>query len=512
MIRDISELENGATIRTRLCIIGGGAAGITLAHELVGAPFDVCVLESGGLLPEASTQALYEGEIVGLPGPALHVSRLRSFGGGTGHWGGVVRPLDPIDFEARDYVPYSGWPFGYDELEPYYVRAQSMCDAGPWDYEIRHWESGEHRLYAFAGRLEHTMWQRSRPVNFGVKYRNALAQAGNVTVFLHANATSLQTAAGGQQVQRVRVATLAGSTYTVEAPLFVLACGGLENTRLLLASPGPGGRGVANGQGLVGRFYAGHPRIDGTARALLLDDAEHPSLYEEFLGAPSAYPVTAFLAVGEAQQREERLLNTAFRLYFQPADDRMEDAPFAPPAGRSADVQREVSALLSALGRRGRSPEAQITLRSRTEVVPNPDSRVVLGKDLDALGMPRLKVDWRLTAADHASLARCTTIVAEEFGRLGLGRVRLADWLGTPFETAPSGFFGSWHHMGTTRMCDNPRAGVVNRDGRCHEVGNLYIAGSSVFPTYGWGTPTLTIVALALRLAGQLRAEAASIS
>jgi choline dehydrogenase-like flavoprotein len=132
---------------------------------------------------------------------------------------------------------------------------------------------------------------------------------------------------------------------------------------------------------------------------------------------------------------------------------------------------------------------------------------VLLDGERDALGMPRIRLDWRLTDLDRRSLLRTHEALAKEFGRTGLGRIQIEAWLQDDKAGWSDELSGGYHPMGTTRMADDPRRGVVDRHCRVHGLTNLYVAGSSVFPTGGSANPTLTIVALALRLAEHLKAE-----
>jgi choline dehydrogenase-like flavoprotein len=149
------------------------------------------------------------------------------------------------------------------------------------------------------------------------------------------------------------------------------------------------------------------------------------------------------------------------------------------------------------------APYDTIGLRTRIDPVPNPDSRVTLATERDALGIPKARLDWRLSDLDHTSVRRTLEILGAEVGKAGLGRVRIT--LDANPSVWPSDLAGGWHHMGTTRMSDDPKRGVVDRNCQVHGIQNLYVAGSSVFPTAGSGTPTLTLVALSLRLAERLK-------
>ena len=148
-----------------------------------------------------------------------------------------------------------------------------------------------------------------------------------------------------------------------------------------------------------------------------------------------------------------------------------------------------------------------IRFYTRLEQCPNPDSRVKLIGEQDALGLNRIALDWQLTDLDKRSLRRSQELIGAEFGRLGVGRFKLDDWLLADDNSWPEDLHGGHHHMGTCRMSDDPKRGVVDRDCRVHGFDNLYVAGSAVYPTTGYVNPTLTVVALALRLADHLKTK-----
>lgn len=255
MFLDARGVADGATLDADICIVGAGAAGITIARELRGGPLSVLVLESGGLRNDARTQDLARGEISGHAYPPLESARVRVFGGSTTHWSGWCRPLDPVDFERRPAVPHSGWPIDYDDLDVYYARAQSICQLGPYEYGGRHWAdaTAASLLPLEGGAFETSVFRFSPPTNFGRVYREPLARARNVRVLLHANATRIATSENAARVERLHVATLSGRRFEVRARRFVIACGGIDNARLLLASD------VGEADGAVGRFFAEHP-------------------------------------------------------------------------------------------------------------------------------------------------------------------------------------------------------------------------------------------------------------
>ncbi len=494
---DAREVTHGTVLETDVAIVGAGAAGITLARELAGRPFQVCVLESGGLDLDKATQSLAGGESVGLPYYPLEATRLRYFGGTTNHWGGWCRPLDPIDFEIRAWVPYSGWPFPKTRLDPYYQRAQAICQLGPFSYDAEAWEdSKDRRRLPFNGeRVVSTMWQIGPPTRFGPAYRDDLARASNIRTYLYANVVELATTEHAGQVTRLRVAGLHGRVFWVTAKLFILAAGGIENARLLLLSSAVQQTGLGNRHNLVGRFFLEHPQL--WSGPLLLSQPTIPmALYN--IQTVAQTTVAGCLTLAEEVQRRERLLNGCVFLHpALPGPDDELDAHLGQVIG-DIDALGE-----SATGRGTRPPSAKrYRLFLRPEPAPHPDSRVTLGEARDSLGQRRARLHWQLSPMIRQSVGRALEILGEETGRAGLGRVRVSR---DDEQTAWARPQGGYHHMGTTRMHVDPKQGVVDADCRVHGLSNLFIAGSSVFPTAGYANPTLTIVALALRLADRIK-------
>ncbi|HEU4993382.1 MAG TPA: FAD-dependent oxidoreductase, partial [Gemmatimonadaceae bacterium] len=271
-------VQRDAELTADLCIIGAGAAGIAMALELAGSPMSVLILESGGFDPDPQTQALARGEVVGLPTFPLEVSRLRFFGGTTGHWGGFCRAFDPIDFEARPWVPHSGWPITHAEVAQYYERAHELCQVGPPDYEPDQWDLAETPPLPLGKDVRTRLIQFSPPTRFGVRYRDAVVKAPNISLYLNSNVTSIRPDANGKTIARLDVATLSGNRFTVKARTYVVAVGGIENARLLLASNQVMQRGVGNDHDIVGRYFGDHINLDTAAIVPLSKDTSF-SLY-----------------------------------------------------------------------------------------------------------------------------------------------------------------------------------------------------------------------------------------
>ncbi len=518
MILDARQIPRDTVVEADVCIVGAGAAGITMAREFIGQSFKVCLIESGGLEFDERTQSLYEGKLVGLPDHDLDVARLRYFGGSTNHWGGSSRPFDPSDFEQRPWIPYSGWPITRADLDPFYERALHVIEIRDVTWDVASYMDeipAFYRLPFMGRRLAPAIWHKSPPTRFGRLYRDELIRAPNISTYLHANVTDIETNDPASLATRLRVACLDGNQFWVGAKLYILAAGAIETVRTLLSADKVQVTGLGNGYDLVGRFYMNHPQMD--AGVILL------STPDNLTATPAAAlgKTTAHLILTEECIEKERIAR--FRALLYPADlegnwvrgkgysavrsifRRLRNAEFPHDLlGHVGDIIRDFDGLVTDLANKyGDTPG--ITINTEYEQVPNPDSRVLLGPERDALGLNRVNLDWRLTSLDKYSLRRSMEIIGEELGRAGVGRLRIDDWvLSDDLSTFPG--TGAWHHAGGTRMSADPKTGVVDKDCRMHGVANLYIAGGSVFPTGGIANPTLTIVALAIRLADHVKA------
>lgn len=538
MITELDQVADNASFAADVCIIGAGAAGLMIAREFLGTSTQVVLVESGGWTTRDETQDLYNGEVT-RPFRGLRAGRARVFGGTTTLWGGQCIPLDAIDFEARPWVEFSGWPITGDNLAPYYDRAKQRLEIAPGAFDEPVWQRfrldpldlDPDRLLAIHGVF-------IRQPDLGQRFRAELAAAANVRVLLHANTVRLDTDASGTQIRRVIVRDLGEREGQILAKRVVLCAGGIENARLLLLSDqaaadgdgssvphvnGPHVNGLGNSHDLVGRFLQDHP-CGRSAEIVSVNPRRLQDHWNMLYSRRAQY--LPKLALSEAAQRSEQVLNCVGRLEYE----------YEPGSGvqaarelitdlRAGRRPPELRRKLAALGRsspdlavdgwrmmaKGLSPATKprrIYLEAFTEQAPMPDSRVTLGESRDALGLRRVKVDWRLDASVWKTVRVFTRHVQQEFARLGLGEVRPADWL-TQDEPPASALVASYHPAGTTRMARRPEEGVVDTNCQVFGVHGLYIAGSSVFPTSGAANPTLTLIAIALRLAERLRGELA---
>ncbi|TAK55101.1 MAG: GMC family oxidoreductase [Gammaproteobacteria bacterium] len=516
-----------------VCVIGAGAAGITLAIELARNGVDVCLVESGGFTPDEATQSLYDLESTGDAVRSNYMSRARYFGGSCNLWAGRSMTLNPIDFEPRPWVPDSGWPIPHAEVARHYPQAFQALElpaperlraevlAGRMSLDERSlFEGGE-----FTPTL--SLWAKSA-MRFGSAFGPALRKSRRIRVLLNLSVTSIDLNAAGSAVESVSAATLPGARTRIRARRVVLACGGIENARLLLVSRDRHPNGIGNDTDRVGRYFMDHPRAV-FGRVHLRPGATIPLLR----GRPLVDGKFQLgIGLSAATQERERLLNhyVTFELQtseyaearYQSLVQTMKVVLRRGYAGNRWDFARsnvtripEMIYLLSPkelmphfvyrayvaardiLPRRS-GPQTYVAVYF-CEQPPDPDSRVTLAGETDQLGLPRTRLHWKIGSEVTASVRRMQELLGQALERTGAGRLEPA--VDEPAYTDAS------HHMGTTRMSASPRDGVVDADCRVHGIANLYLAGSSVFPCAGHANPTLTIVALALRLAGHLREQ-----
>jgi choline dehydrogenase-like flavoprotein len=526
-IFDARQLDNASTIEADVCIVGTGAAGVTVAAELENTGARICLLESGGFGPDPAAQALCDLDNVGYPVRRNFMARARYYGGSCNLWAGRAMRLAPIDVEARPWLTNSGWPIGYDELAAYYPRAEDVLRVPSGTLDEEPAAGSEAQLLASGDLMPCRAAWASKPLRFGAAYRGRFRRSSRTDVYLNATATEIVLDDTRQSVTEIRASTLTGKSLAIRARVFILAAGGLENARLLLLSRRLHAQGIGNGFDQVGRYFMDHPRVV-YGQVTLADGVQLPSVLGRALLRGK---IQLALGLSEEIQRREGLLN--HHVGFEAKLSKLAEQKYESSinlakvvlrkghAGKRFDFSQagaaEVRDLIylltpkeviphsvywayAALKRLVGSPVKKLTVINYCEQPPDPASRVYLSDDKDALGMNKLVLDWKVGSEEIRAAVR----LQEELGR----RLQSAG-IGT-LDTAPSGltevtFTDASHHIGTTRMSSSERKGVVDANCRVHGTRNLYAAGSSVFPTSGSANPTLTIVALAIRLADHLK-------
>ena len=524
------------------CIVGAGPAGLTLARELTRAGLRVCLLESGGPAHGAAGDALNRGTVHsphGYRAETLLEGRSRQLGGSAARWNHLWRgrpgrwvrylPLDAIDFETRDWVPESGWPFTRAELTPFYERARDICGIGaPGGREVGGPEPWE------LGRVESTVAHFGLGTPFLREIPDALRRDEHAQVVLHATLKTLRLHASGEAVESADVRTPGGGEFRVRARMFVIAAGGLENARILLLHDGLRRGGLGNAHDMVGRCFMDHPAVTlGRLRPSSPAWFDRACFYDQ-RGVNGA-AVMGCLHIRPETMRRERMLNLSAALAPRLRDFRSNVAPmvgqfFAKGPrflwersfARSSNTthggvcdgvspwQRMLEGYYSECfcgwsalrGKPGRFRDFRV--RCLVEQSPDRTNRIMLDDALDAQGQRKMRVVWKWHEPELRTLRKAQEIFRAEFAAAGIGEF-VPEAAGA--DGVPGEFFSTHHFMGATRMHTDPRQGVVDADSRVHGVGNLFVVGSSVFPTAGFANPTLTVVALAARLGDHLREQ-----
>jgi choline dehydrogenase-like flavoprotein len=532
-----------------VCIVGSGFAGITLANELNRTGLKVVVLEAGGMRRDKADQDLYRGKVVSPQHHGeLHVYRERRFGGTSHVWGGRCAPFDAIDFARREHVPYSGWPIGRAELDAYYRRAFQYCDLGRFATDVEQLLPDAARPivpgFSSANVRTDRPWLFSRPTNFARKFKRALASSSNVHVFLYASCVNISTTNSEAAVDYLEASSPRKNRFSVKARHYVLAMGGLEVTRLLLASRNGDRVGFSNCNANIGKYYISH--ITGTVGKIAFN--RHPIIWGYERTFDGVYSRRTF-RIDEHAQLEHKLLNFRGGLEFGEIGDPRHgqailSAVYLLKRFLLRRIPPEYSANLSAVqrydhvgqhvwncvkGSPSLFPFAGTMIRKRllasrklpsvllenkshiyqlhidAEQAPNPASRVHLDSERDTLGLLRLVADWSCSARDVDSVLASVNLIIRDLERTGTG-VSLSHNEEMRRQICRSAV-GS-HHIGLTRMATSPGEGVVDRDCTVFGLANLQIASSSTFPTSSFANPTLTIVAMAIRIADSIKTAA----
>ncbi|MFV0524091.1 MAG: GMC oxidoreductase [Acidimicrobiales bacterium] len=539
-----------------VCIVGAGPAGLVLAKELDGLPLRVCLIESGGQEPDEETDELSDCPAEVNDDLYFNTRHIRSRAiGGTAHQWCVeidrelhfrMDLLHPSDFEARPWFDHSGWPITADELAPYYRRATASSGSDPELFRM-----DEPPLIDAATNLLVTTRFLFGPQRiFTHDIPHDLAASENVSVISRTSVVELATDPSGATVTGVVGRTLAGNELRIRSRIVILAQGAFEVPRLLLASRRHDPAGIGNGHDLVGRFLMDHQIVKGgqivpeAGRNLSADLAAY-----DLVGS-TGNASTGALTVNDKVLDHEHLLRSAFMI--APSGVGSIAHRLRRPLGRdttvrspahvsaltlryalrdrerprhllrhAAEIARGFDDLLAIKGRRhypfrsrysidvggwSTQPEDSVgpfELFQLCEQAPNPENRVRLGAATDRLGMTKSRVSFRWGVREQESVRRSQELLNDGLTEAGVGRVPWRYRDGIPLLRQMT----AHHPAGTARMAADPADGVVDRDCRVHGVDNLFVASSAVFPTSGYAAPTLTVIALAIRIADQVRAE-----
>jgi choline dehydrogenase-like flavoprotein len=512
VIHDLLTDTPAPTAHADVCIVGAGAAGISLAVEFARKGKKVLLLEGGGANREDSSQSLYDSEIVGLAHRGIHTGRIRVKGGTTVRWGGQILELDALDFTPRPGVPNSGWPFPKSELTPYYERAltlEGLANVERSDAAV--WRSLHLPFTQFEG-LEAYVSRWCPEPNFARLHHQTLTTHPNIHLWLHANAVELLTQ--GDRTTGLRCRTLTGIEATFHAPNYIFCLGGIESARFFL-QPRQGGH-PWNRAGLLGQHFQDH--IDCNAATIeplnqkIFHDTFDPIFIQSFKYLPK-------LRLLPQLQSERKTLNIGSTMSFEDTGKARYQAKLtirnlmrARFSEVTPDNLRHTASHIPLLfqqlwrykiDRRGFAPsDVRIFLRVHCEQEPTSQSSITLTNDRDPLGFQRIRFDWKISERELDTIRQYTLIAQRSLA--AIARITPDPDLiaGNPaFLTRCD---DSNHHMGVMRMSRSPETGVVDTNLRLHGTTNTYICSAAVFPSSGFSNPTHTVLALAVRLCDHL--------
>lgn len=480
-------------------VVGAGVAGIILAMELLESGRRVCLLEGGQASYTEQSQARYRGEVSypeGFSYPALHETRLRYLGGSSNHWTGWCRPLEANCFAPREVVGGAAWPIPRGDLDEAYARANEWCSLGRPEFDAETLAAAAGVVLPVTGSdaLDPITWRFSDPsgdgpwrgaVRFGERYRRNLADAAADELLVALGANFAEFVREGRRVTGVAVVAEDGTEHTFRGDRTVLACGTIESVRLLrlLAAAVPD----VDRSGRLGSGFMEHLHVDlgiVMADAADVEAGAFASMTTQQRDEDGS-PFRLGVALTESAQERLSLTNVSFLLREDTADLPLVDS---------------VDSVWRSLGRSGLLP---LRLSARMEQRPVADSAITLDTVDDDVRLRRPRLAWRVDPRDVEALTTATALVARELALQGVAPFRDATVLGTRVINAAGG-----HHMGGAVMDPDPELGVVDVDLRVHAFDNLYLASAAVFPVGGAAPPTLTLAALAVRLADALEVAA----
>lgn len=543
-------------IEADVVIVGAGPAGITLALELAGTGQSVVLLEAGGERFDKAQQDFYRAQSVS---PEAHgpgeMYRRRQFGGSTVIWGGRCIPFDPIDFEDRPWMAAARWPIAYDDIARFYPRALAIAEGGAAEFDAGLADpaapapivSGDVGADAVLDRIE----RFSHPVDFGGWFRRRLAAAPDLRVLTNAPVARVLTDDHGNAAAGVAV-RLGDRTLTIAAPRVVLATGGIETARLLLASDDTRPAGLGNERDLVGRFYQCH--LEGEMGRIAFHRPAREVRMDYFRSHDGIY-CRRYIWLSPKAQRRERLAG----LVLRPAHSSIVDPGHRHPVLSAmylakSTIVPEYARKMTALEHDTRRafggsaarfhaahlrnviagsprlaafaldwarrrilaerklPSVVLTERSGVypldlngEQEPHRDSRIRLGDERDPLGMRRAIVEWRTTEDDRRRMVDGIRVIARAFEGSGAATITLTEEDAERWSARPVPVGG--HHIGTARMAADASMGVCDANAELFGTRGVFIAGAATFATSSFANPTLTLLAQTLRLAEHLRAH-----
>jgi len=518
---DLEKSPVRSTFQSTVCVVGAGIAGLLLARQLANSGVDVHLLEAGGLELEIRSQKLYNVQMGGRLHKGATEGRFRVFGGSSTRWGGQLLAFAPDIFVPAPGTPSGSWPVTATDVQGYYAELDKILHLPGRvpDEELLKLARLEPEEPGAEVDIRFSKWLPFSKRNMANTIGSECLNNKHVSVFLHANVTSIEANKITGRIERIVAKNYNGQCYEFFAKQFVICAGTIETNRLLLASRTPSECGLGNTHDQVGRYFHDHisvaaATVTGKARRefvrsfspLLVKGILHtpkleasPRLREEqkLLAVMGHFAIEEPDGSGVASVRE-------FLQRWQQGEGAGQLPGFVANLPRTFAELAKMAWCTQVYKRRAISNRATITLRLDMEQLPAADRRIKLSADRDVLGMPRAIVDWNISEVEHRTAQVYARVAGRYLQRLGVSPLRWNSALWDPGEAWLEFTRDTYHAMGGTRMGTDPRKSVVNENLRVHGIPNLFVASCSVFPGGGSSNPTFTLMALALRLGDHL--------
>ena len=453
-----------------VCIIGAGAAGITLAINLAKAGVDIALCEGGDENYTEESQGMYKGTVVGDPYFQLDIARLRFLGGTTNHWAGMSRPFEKIDFERQYIGAEYEWPIGYEAINKYLTEACEILEINN-DFESKE--------KALSKEVRKINFNWSPPVRFKQKYITNMTELKNLTLLTNANLIELS--GGNRKINEITLSSINKKTIKIRAKKYIFAMGGIENSRMLLWFKARYNDKFFDVNTPIGKYWMEHPHF--TIGQALVENQISDHMY---------------YAISKDTQIDRKILGCGLRVERQ----------------TKTGVKKLVNELLCVsptLGKKmmhmvSKDLVCGVTFRAAWEQAPDPSNHVKLSNRKDILGVPRTELHWVKNKIDRKTIEESVSIYNDWLLQNNFGRIKLDDWVADGKIYPQNDELAGYHHMGGTRMGRSSLYGVVDADCKVFGSDNLYIAGSSIFTTGGHNNPTLPIIQFSLRLRDHIKA------
>ena len=513
MIQDFKS-STASVFEADICIVGSGVAAYTMLSVLADTNLNVIVVERGALHPDQNETLDKECLIHGHAFTGHQDGRRFGLGGTSLSWGGQALPFHDFDFDQKEWVKFSGWPLSSKEITPFIPAAEAIMQVDPVPYDTDVFSlRALVPLHSDSGQVQFHFSKWSPAPNFKPGWLKKYAKHPCIHVLTHARAVSMDFDEETRLVSKLHILNPEGHKGAIVARHYVLAAGGLENPCLLLASetipPNP----------WIGKMFQDHP----TAQVATVKPKDSHWLQRYFgyffLGKTRMLPRISLTQ--SAVYKNKVLSATAFIQFIPPQGSFFENLkevyrsasrghiPSAKTIVKTFSSMRQIGSLYAIAkaywaDRYVFVPGGVPRLTMMIEQSPDTQSQIVLSGAKDKAGQPVPEIQWFFGDDTIHTFKTYCNILESEFKRLDIGKIEWDTWVNQDNETIRQHLQDAYHHMGTTRMSTTRDTGVVNSDCRMHDVGNVYITGSSIFPTSGHSNPTLTFMALALRLGHHL--------